>query len=63
MKYVNHVEDVLAQMDYLELSQATIICHSMGGQIATDFTLNYPERVSKLVLIAPSCLHQHIKSL
>ena len=26
----------------------------MGGQIATDFALNYPERVSKLVLIAPS---------
>ena len=41
-------------MDYLELNQATIIGHSMGGQIATDFALNYPERVSKLVLIAPS---------
>lgn len=54
IKHANYVEDVLALMDYLELNQATIIGHSMGGQIATDFALNYPERVSKLVLIAPS---------
>ncbi|MFJ7366780.1 alpha/beta fold hydrolase [Peribacillus frigoritolerans] len=54
IKHANYVEDVLALMDYLELNRATIIGHSMGGQIATDFALNYPERVSKLVLIAPS---------
>ncbi|MGN7402439.1 alpha/beta fold hydrolase [Cytobacillus praedii] len=54
LKHVNYVEDVRALMDYLELNQATIIGHSMGGQIATDFALTYPERVSKLVLIAPS---------
>ncbi|RJS59238.1 alpha/beta hydrolase [Bacillus sp. PK3_68] len=54
IKHVNYVEDVLALMDDLELNQAAIIGHSMGGQIATDLALNYPERVSKLVLIAPS---------
>lgn len=54
LKHANYIEDVLALMDYLELNQATIIGHSMGGQIGTDFALNYPERVSKLVLIAPS---------
>lgn len=54
IKHANYVDDVLALMDYLELNQATLIGHSMGGQIATDFSLNYPERVSKLVLIAPS---------
>ncbi|MEF2094255.1 alpha/beta hydrolase [Bacillus sp. CFBP9009] len=54
IKHVNYVDEVLALMNYLELHQATIIGHSMGGQIATDFALNYPERVSKLVLIAPS---------
>ncbi|KON90067.1 hydrolase [Sporosarcina globispora] len=54
LKDTNYVEDVLTLMDYLELKQATIIGHSMGGQIATDFALNYPERVSKLVLLAPS---------
>ncbi|WP_042143688.1 alpha/beta fold hydrolase [Paucisalibacillus sp. EB02] len=54
LKHTNYVEDLLSVMDYLELKQATLIGHSMGGQIATDLALNYPERVSKLVLIAPS---------
>lgn len=53
-KHVNYVEDLLSLMDYLEIKQATIIGHSIGGQVATDFALNYPERVTKLVVIAPS---------
>ncbi|WP_099363529.1 alpha/beta fold hydrolase [Fredinandcohnia onubensis] len=54
IKHTNYVEDVRSLLDYLELKQATLIGHSMGGQIATDLALTYPERVSKLVLIAPS---------
>src|SRR3954454_17333237 len=50
---VNHVEDLLSLLDHLEINQATLIGHSMGAQIATEFALNYPERVSKLVLLAP----------
>lgn len=50
---VNHVEDLLSLLDHLEINQATLIGHSMGGQIATEFALNYPEKVSKLVLLAP----------
>jgi pimeloyl-ACP methyl ester carboxylesterase len=50
---VNPVKDLLSLLDHLEISQATLIGHSMGGQIATEFALNYPERVSKLVLLAP----------
>jgi len=50
---VNPIEDLLSLLDHLEINQATLIGHSMGGQIATEFALNYPERVSKLVLIAP----------
>lgn len=53
LKDVNHVEDLLSLLDHLEINQATLIGHSMGGQIATEFALNYPERVSKLVLLAP----------
>ncbi len=54
IKQANYVEDLLTLMDDLELNQATIIGHSMGGQIATEFALSYPERISKLVLMAPS---------
>ena len=50
---VNHVEDLLELLDHLEVNQATLIGHSMGGQIAAEFALKYPERVSKLVMLAP----------
>ncbi|MED4204984.1 alpha/beta hydrolase [Neobacillus mesonae] len=50
---VNHVKDLLSLLDHLDINQATLIGHSMGGQIATEFALKYPERVSKLVLLAP----------
>ncbi|NQF12950.1 alpha/beta hydrolase [Brevibacillus sp. HB1.3] len=50
----NYVEDLLSVMDHFQLDEATLVGHSIGGRIATDFALTYPQRVSKLVLIAPS---------
>ncbi|WP_028596657.1 alpha/beta fold hydrolase [Paenibacillus assamensis] len=50
----NYVEDLHAILDYLQLDQATIVGHSIGGRIATDFALTYPHRVTKLVLVAPA---------
>ncbi|OZB98674.1 alpha/beta fold hydrolase [Paenibacillus sp. XY044] len=50
----NYVEDLRVLMDDLHLDTAVLIGHSGGGQIATDFSLQYPDRVSRLVLIAPS---------
>ena len=51
---VNCVEELRRLLDHLDIHKATLIGHSMGGQIATDFSLEYPEYVSDLVLIAPS---------
>ncbi len=51
---VNYVEDLLLLMDHLELESATLVGHSIGGQIATEFALHYPEKVKNLILIAPS---------
>jgi len=42
--------DVLALLDELGIPKANIIGLSMGGAIAMQFALNYPERVDKLVL-------------
>jgi pimeloyl-ACP methyl ester carboxylesterase len=50
----NFVEDLKNLLDYFNIKQTTLVGHSMGGQIATDFALAYPNRVSKLVLIAPA---------
>ncbi|MGF9696790.1 alpha/beta fold hydrolase [Paenibacillus sp. MABNR03] len=48
------VEDLRKLLTHLGLERVTLIGHSMGGQIATDFTLSYPSMVEQLVVIAPS---------
>ncbi|WP_195576420.1 alpha/beta fold hydrolase [Paenibacillus sp. 1001270B_150601_E10] len=50
----DYVKDLLMVFEHYQLEQATIIGHSIGGQIATEFALKYPERVANLILIAPS---------
>jgi pimeloyl-ACP methyl ester carboxylesterase len=40
-------------MDSLKIGSTTLVGHSLGGQVAAQLALNYPERVRKLVLIAP----------
>jgi pimeloyl-ACP methyl ester carboxylesterase len=42
-----------ALMDKLSIARAVLIGHSMGGKLAWMFAAKYPERVSKLILIAP----------
>ena len=42
-----------ALMDRLQISKASVIGNSMGGRIAWNFAVRYPERIEKLVLIAP----------
>ena len=44
---------LLALMDRLGIARATVVGHSMGGRIAWSFAARHPERVARLVLIAP----------
>ena len=46
----DYAEDVLALMDALEIAQAHIVGHSMGGAIAQTLAFYYPQRVVKLGL-------------
>ena len=43
-------DDTVGLMDYLEIDKAHILAHSLGGTIAQEVTINYPERVRKLIL-------------
>ena len=43
-------DDALGLMDALEIEQAHVLGVSMGGMIAQEFVLNFPDRVKKLVL-------------
>lgn len=42
-----------ALLQSLNIQQATVIGHSMGGMLAARFTLAYPQAVSQLVLVNP----------
>lgn len=46
-------------LDTLGLQKVTILGHSMGGMLATRFTLMYPERVEKLLLEDPIGLEDY----
>ncbi|MDP7578657.1 MAG: alpha/beta fold hydrolase [SAR202 cluster bacterium] len=46
-----HTDDLKALLDHLEVSRAHVIGLSMGGLIALDFALAWPETVSSLVTV------------
>lgn len=46
-------DDLKHLMDYLNIDDTILIGHSIGGTIALDFYLQFPEKVSSLILIAP----------
>ena len=50
----DQVVDLLAVLDGLGLDEVVLVGNSRGGQIALDFTLAHPARVSALVLVAPA---------
>ncbi|MBI4853754.1 MAG: alpha/beta fold hydrolase [Acidobacteria bacterium] len=49
------VQDLLEFMEQQNIKVANILGHSMGGKVAMQFALSYPDRVAKLVIadIAP----------
>ena len=47
------VQRLLAVVDQLGLPRMTVVGHSMGGRLAWHFAAAHPQRVDKLVLIAP----------
>lgn len=44
--------DVAAVMDYLKTDSADIMGYSMGGTVAYELAVQYPKRVTKLVIIS-----------
>lgn len=53
VEYSNHA-DLLALLDELGETEATLIGLSAGAQVALDVALEAPERVRRLVLVSPS---------
>jgi len=61
MSYTELVQDVIALLDYLDIERCVILGHSMGGKVAMQIALDYPERVEKLIVadIAPVSYPPH----
>ena len=61
MTYPEMATDVLAYMDRVGLSKASLLGHSMGGKVAMEAALMAPERVARLIVadIAPVAYEPH----
>ena len=46
-------QNTKALLDARNIDRATVVGHSMGGMLATRFSLMYPEAVDRLVLVNP----------
>lgn len=46
-------ENTLKILDELKIDKISVVGHSMGGMVATRFTLMFPERVEKFILANP----------
>ncbi|WP_227014004.1 alpha/beta fold hydrolase [Paenibacillus psychroresistens] len=48
-------KDVIALMNVLDIDKAHILGQSMGGMIAQELAIEFPNRVAKLVLCSTTC--------
>ena len=47
--------DTAGLMDALKIRKADIFGYSLGGETAQQFTISYPEKVNRLILVAATC--------
>ena len=53
-KKYSHSEDLHELLKSLNISEAPIVGHSFGGEVAVDYALKYPNEVNSLLLFSPS---------
>lgn len=51
MNYSLMAADVLEFLDAHQLQRVNLLGHSLGGKVAMQFALTYPERVEKLIIV------------
>ncbi len=51
--------NTIALLDHLQITKADIVAHSMGGMLGVRISRAYPERVARLLLIAPIGLEDY----
>src|ERR671918_2344280 len=53
--YQQLADDAAGLLDALKIPKADVMGYSLGGHIAQAFTISYPEKVNRLILVASSC--------
>jgi len=51
--FIGQIEELLQELGLFD-HQLILVGHSMGGAIATAFAAKYPDKISKLILLAPA---------
>jgi pimeloyl-ACP methyl ester carboxylesterase len=52
-KTTNYVGDLGVLFESLKIDKASLVGHSLGGQIAKDFAILNPDKVEQLILLSP----------
>jgi pimeloyl-ACP methyl ester carboxylesterase len=53
--YQQLTADTAGLLDALKIPKADVMGYSLGGHIAQAFTVNYSEKVNRLILVATTC--------
>ena len=53
--YPQLANDTAGLLDALKIPKADVMGYSLGGHIAQAFTISYPEKVNRLILVASTC--------
>ena len=53
--YQQLANDTAGLLDALKIPKADVMGYSLGGHIAQAFTISYPDKVNRLILVASSC--------
>jgi pimeloyl-ACP methyl ester carboxylesterase len=53
--YQQLANDTAGLLDALNIPNADVMGYSLGGHIAQAFTISYPDKVNRLILVATSC--------
>ena len=57
-KVLDHARTVISFMDSLKIKKAIIVGHLLGGHIAAEVAINWPERVDRLILAGPGSFEE-----
>ncbi|MBO1222144.1 MULTISPECIES: alpha/beta fold hydrolase [Staphylococcus] len=57
INFKTYAKDIKELLDYLYISECSIIAHELGGSIAALFTAQYPDVVTSLTMVNPTLLN------